>query len=111
MSASIAKVHKLRYIYFLFKQGINAALVYVLVSQLLCEFALICLISAHRPVAVDPKLVGNYSGIAIATFISGCFFYILFYKRDRIGKATSYVILPLPQPFIIILKLNIFSTS
>ena len=35
---------------------------------------------------MDPKLVGNYSGIAIATFISGCFFYLLFYKRDRVGK-------------------------
>lgn len=34
---------------------------------------------------MDPKLVGNYTGIAIASFISGCTFYILFYKRDRIG--------------------------
>jgi len=37
-------------------------------------------------VAVDPKLVGNYAGIGIASFLAGSVFYALFYKRDRIGE-------------------------
>ncbi|KAF8574983.1 PTR2-domain-containing protein [Ramaria rubella] len=47
--------------------------------------------AALAPVAVDPKLVGNYSGIAIATFISGTIFYALFYKRDRIEEAENAI--------------------
>lgn len=43
---------------------------------------------------MDPKLVGNYTGIAIASFISGCTFYILFYKRDRIGTRALSLFYP-----------------
>lgn len=43
-------------------------------------------------VAVDPKLVGNYAGIGIATFIAGMVFYGLFRKRDRQGKEEVLVL-------------------
>ena len=44
-----------------------------------------------RPVAEDPKLVWNYTGIAIATFIAGNVFYACFYKRDRDEEAENAV--------------------
>ena len=44
-----------------------------------------------RPVAEDPKLVWNYTGIAIATFIAGNVFYLCFHKRDRIEEAENAV--------------------
>ncbi|KAF8502569.1 PTR2-domain-containing protein [Gautieria morchelliformis] len=47
--------------------------------------------AALAPVAMDPKLVGNYSGIAIASFISGCLFYFLFHKRDRMEEAENAI--------------------
>lgn len=54
--------------------------------------------AALSPVAIDPKLVGNYTGIAIATFISGCFFYILFRKRDQIG-GSCFIVMQLLKLF------------
>jgi len=39
--------------------------------------------AALSPVAEDPKLVGNYTGIGIASFLAGMAFYLCFYKRDR----------------------------
>jgi proton-dependent oligopeptide transporter, POT family len=49
------------------------------------------MLSALSPVAEDPKLVWNYTGIAIATFIAGNVFYVCFYKRDRIEEAENAV--------------------
>jgi hypothetical protein len=42
-----------------------------------------------RPVAEDPKLVWNYTGIAIATFIAGNIIHLCFYKRDGIEEAEN----------------------
>jgi len=47
--------------------------------------------AALAPVAIDPKLVGNYTGIGIASFIAGCVFYALFYKRDRIEESENAI--------------------
>jgi len=47
--------------------------------------------AALSPVAIDPKLVGNYAGIGIATFIAGMVFYGLYYKRDRIEEAENAI--------------------
>ncbi|KAF8523257.1 PTR2-domain-containing protein [Hysterangium stoloniferum] len=47
--------------------------------------------AALASVAIDPKLVGNYAGIGIATFIAGMVFYLLFYKRDRIEEAENEI--------------------
>ena len=41
--------------------------------------------AALSPVAEDPKLVGNYTGIAIATFLAGIAFYLCFWRRDQNG--------------------------
>jgi POT family proton-dependent oligopeptide transporter len=42
-------------------------------------------------VAQDPKLVWNYTGIAIASFIAGNVFYYCFHKRDRIEEEENAV--------------------
>ena len=45
----------------------------------------------RRPVAIDPKLVWNYTGIAVATFIAGNVFYLCFHKRDSIEEEENLV--------------------
>jgi POT family proton-dependent oligopeptide transporter len=47
--------------------------------------------AALSPVAIDPKLVGNYTGIAIATFIAGVVFYMLFRKRDMVEEVENQI--------------------
>ncbi|KIJ55523.1 hypothetical protein M422DRAFT_151273 [Sphaerobolus stellatus SS14] len=47
--------------------------------------------AALSPVAIDPKLVGNYAGIAVATFISGAVFYMLFWKRDTVEETENAI--------------------
>jgi len=47
--------------------------------------------AALSPVAEDPKLVGNYAGISIATFLAGMGFYLCFYKRDRIEEEENAI--------------------
>lgn len=44
-----------------------------------------------RPVAEDPKLVGNYTGIAIASFLAGMAFYLCFYKRDKYEESENAI--------------------
>jgi proton-dependent oligopeptide transporter, POT family len=43
------------------------------------------------PVANDPKLVGNYAGISIATFLAGMGFYLCFYKRDYVEEKENAI--------------------
>jgi len=47
--------------------------------------------AALSPVAQDPKLVGNYTGIAIASFLAGVAFYLCFYKRDRVEEDENAI--------------------
>jgi len=47
--------------------------------------------AALSPVAQDPKLVWNYTGIGIASFIAGNVFYYCFHKRDRIEEEENAV--------------------
>lgn len=47
--------------------------------------------AALSPVAQDPKLVGNYTGIGVATFLAGMAFYLCFYKRDRYEEEENAV--------------------
>jgi len=47
--------------------------------------------AALSPVAEDPKLVWNYTGIAIASFIAGNIFYLCFHKRDSIEEEENLV--------------------
>jgi len=42
-------------------------------------------------VAIDPMLVGNYTGVAIAMIISGVLFYVLFRKRDEIEEMENQI--------------------
>jgi POT family proton-dependent oligopeptide transporter len=47
--------------------------------------------AALAPVAEDPKLVGNYTGVAVATFLAGIAFYLCFHKRDRIEEDENAI--------------------
>ncbi|KZT33660.1 PTR2-domain-containing protein [Sistotremastrum suecicum HHB10207 ss-3] len=47
--------------------------------------------AALSPVAEDPKLVGNYTGIAIASFLAGMAFYLCFYKRDQYEESENAI--------------------